>query len=229
MKFLAALFLLILVSTAYAATVTNSMSLEGNCAVNRNLDVNWQSGVSNDSIGGNSGSSILTAPGPLQYQTKDTVDATYNNFYNQTGYTRFDNGGLYTESVNMETTDPYQSVTIEHSGILQSTQIDTAKFVENADVDMGQQIEWDGAGFVTRDVKYTVDQVRDSMDNTYYYRTGSTDHTFVSTNSTGGARFRPEFSFSDFSNSFITNDTILSINATENQTEEIKSVHVGAI
>ena len=229
MKFLSMLILLVLVSTAYAATVTNSMSLEGNCAVNRNLDVNWGSGVSNDSISGNSGSSILTAPGPLQYQTKDTVDATYNNFYNQTGYSRFDNGGLYTESVNMETSSPYQSVTVEHSGILQSAQIDTAKFVENADVDMGQQAEWDGAGFATRDVKYVVDQERDSLGNTYYYRTESTDHVFVSTNATGGARFRPEFAFTDFADSFITNDTILSINATENATEDIKSVHEGAI
>lgn len=227
MKFPTVLIILCLVSPVFAATITNSFSAQGIGIVIANQDLNFESGINNDSLSGNSGSVILTAPGQFQYQTKDTVDATLGNNYNATGYSRFNNGGIFSESLNMESTTPYQSVTDEHYGILQSAEIDTAKYVSNGDLSMGQQAAWDGTGTYIRDIDFTVYQVRETMGNTYTFRTAGTDHRIIGTNTTGGAIVRPEFSFIDFSDSFITNDTALAVNQT-NTTELIPET-MGAI
>ena len=216
-----------LVSPVFAATITNSFSAYGVGAVIANQDSTFGVNINNDSMTGNSGSVLVTAPGEFQYQTRDTIDATLGNNYNTTGYSRFRNGGIFSESLNMESTTPYQSVTDEHYGILPSAEIDTAKYVSNGDLSMGQQAAWDGSGIYVRDLDWSVHQVRETMGNKYTFRTSGTDHRIVGTNSTGGAIVRPEFSFIDFSDSFITNDTALAVNQT-NTTELIPET-MGAI
>lgn len=227
MKLPTILIVMCLVSPVFAATITNSFSAYGVGAVISNQDSNFGVNINNDSLSGNSGSVLMTAPGEFQYQTRDTVDATLGNNYNATGYSRFNNGGVFSESLNMESTTPYQSVTDEHYGILQTAEIDTAKYVSNGDLSMGQQASWDGAGIYVRDLDWSVHQVRETMGNTYTFRAAETDHRLVATNTTGGARVRPEFSFIDFSDSFITNDTALAVNATN--TTDIVSESTGAI
>lgn len=216
-----------LVSPVFAATITNSFSAYGVGAVIANQDSNFGVNINNDSMTGNSGSVLMTAPGEFQYQTRDTIDATLGNNYNATGYSRFNNGGVFSESLNLESSTPYQSVTDEHYGVLQSAEIDTAKYVSNGDLSMGQEAAWDGAGIYVRDIDFAVHQVRETMGNKYTFRTIGTDHRVVATNMTGGARVRPEFSFIDFSDSFITNDTALAVNATN--TTDIVSESTGAI
>jgi hypothetical protein len=227
MKLPAVIIILCLVSPVFAATITNSFSAYGVGALTVNSDQHFGAGINNDSLSGNSGSVLVTAPGEFRYQTFDTLDATFGNNYNSTGYSRFNNGGVFSESVNMETSTPYQSVTDEHYGVLQSAEIDTAKYVSNGDLSMGQEAAWDGAGVYVRDIDWSVYQVRKTMGNTYTYRTDGTDHRIVATNSTGGAKVRPEFSFIDFSDSFITNDTALGVN--ETNTSEIMPETMGGM
>lgn len=223
------LALLLVITPALGATVSNTFSAQGNGAIIRDFDLNWESGVDNTTLGGNSGSVMLTAPGQFQYQTKDMQDATAGNFYNQTGYARFDNGGVFSESVNMESSDPRQSVLVNHYGILAAAEMDTAKVVNNADVDMGQQVAWDGSGMLFRDVAYDVTARRETMGHVYSYRTSSTDHAGIATNMSGGAIVRPEFSFTSFTDAFIFNDTALAENVTNNTTTDVMPATMGAM
>lgn len=208
------LLILVLFPAALAASTSNTFTAEGNGAILQTSDLSWQSGEDTTTIGGSSGSILLTAPGQFQYQTADTLDAATNNFYNSTGYARFDNGGVVEESASMTTSDPYQAVTGRHYGFLQTAELETAKFVENADLSIGQIAAWDGSGLYTRDIDYTVSAETEAYGHTYTYRTDARDHRTVSTNNTGGARVRPEFSFVDFSDAFIFN---VSSNATTNE------------
>ena len=212
--------LLLLLSPVLGATISNTFSAQGVGAITRSSDINWGSSVDNTSVGGNSGSVMLTAPGEFQYQTKDHIDATAGNFYNQTGYARFDKGGVFSETLNVEGSDPYQSVAVSHYGVLPMTEMDSAKTVNGVDLDMGQQVQWAGSGNLFKDVAYSVDAVRQTMGSTYRYRTTGADHAGVQTNMSGGAIVRPEFSFTSFSNAFIFNDTSLQENITNNSTSD---------
>ena len=214
---IAALFVL---TPVLGATVSNTFTAQGIGAITRSSDINWGSSIDNISVSGNTGSVLLTATGEFQYQTKEYQDAEAGNFYNQTGYSRFDNGGVFSESLNIEGSDPYQSVLVSHYGVLPMTEMDTAKTANGLDLDMGQQAQWAGSGNLFRDVKYSVDAMRQTMGSTYRYRTTGTDHAGISTNMTGGAIVRPEFAFTSFSNAFIFNDTSLQENITNNSTSD---------
>ena len=216
MKFIYLFIGFLLIYSVSGAVVTNSFTAEGTGSVGRNLDLNWQSGMDSEFVGGSAGSLLLTAPGAFQYQTSDKVDATTNNRYNETGYVRFDNGGVGSESASMYDSYPNQQASVTHDYILQTTEIDTAKFVSDANMSIGQQAAWDGAGLYTRDASYSVEITRESNDSTMHYRTDSSDHGIISTNMTGGARVRPQFSYIDFSDAFIFNQT--GVNSTMNQT-----------
>lgn len=222
MKLLIILLICFFVPAALAATVSDSFTAEGNGVIIQNTESTWQSGYDNKIMSGSSGSILLTAPGPFQYQTKDNQDATINNFYNSSGYVRFDNGGVFEESAGIATSDPDQKANVRHYGFLQTAEIDSAKFVEDADLSIGQQAAWDGAGLYTRDRSYEVQAQLETEGSTYTYRTESRDYRVISTNSTGGARVRPEFSYTDFSDVFIFNTTT-DVNETLNQSEVIMS------
>lgn len=211
---------LLILTPVLGATVSSSFSAQGVGAIIRSSDINWRSSIDNTTVGGNAGSVLLTAPGEFQYQTKEYQDAEAGNFYNQTGYSRFDNGGGFSESLNIEGSDPHQSVLVSHYGALPMTEMDTAKTANGLDLDMGQQVQWAGAGNLFRDVKYSVDAMRQTMGSTYRYQTTGNDHAGVGTNITGGAIVRPEFAFTSFSNVFIFNDTSLQENITNNSTSD---------
>jgi hypothetical protein len=214
MRLISLICLLLLVSVTSASVVINSFSAQGIGEVSRHIDTTFEYGSGSAFVGGASGSVILAAPGPFQYQTRDTTDARINNRYNQTGYARFDNGGVGSETVSMESSSPSQYVAIDHSYILQSAEIDTAKFVSDSNVSIGQRASWDGAGIYTRDLSYGV-EISQSGNDPYNvhpesgirYRSTQSDHAIVLTNSTGGAIVRPEFSFTGFEDAFVINST----------------------
>jgi hypothetical protein len=204
-----------LTSIVSASIVDNTFTSEGIGSVMRNVDIDWQSEVGAGYVDGSSGSILLTAPSDFQYQTRDKIDATINNRYNQTGFTKFRNGGVGSDSVSMNTNSPEQYASVDHSWILQSAEIDNAKFVSDANLSMGQEARWDGNGMYTRDVNYGVHISRKKGNEAASYLLESSDHSVVSTNETGGSITRPEFSFTDFTDSFITRDID---NETANQT-----------
>jgi hypothetical protein len=207
MKTIVTLCLFLFVFSASAAVVTNTFSAQGTGSVVRNIDTNFEYGVGDDFVSGSSGSVLLTAPGAFQYQTKDTTDASINNRYNESGYSQFDNGGVGSDSVSMESSSPAQYASVDHSWILQTAEIQTAKFVSDSNLSMGQQASWDGAGLYTRDAEYGVGIISTKDGKSIHYRSDQTDHSMISTNSTGGAIVRPEFSFTGFEDSFAVNKT----------------------
>lgn len=237
--------------TADAAKIDIKMTGEGTGSVVRNMDTTWATGDNLQRVrshdyynGGTSGSVALTAPGQFRYQTSDSVDATMNNRYTQTGYLEFQNGGVFSESLSMEDNTPnatpvectagnlgqdqvqsqggypnHQMVSTEYTGLLQAAQIDTAKFVNDANLSFGQEARWDGAGLYTGDTSYSIEAGGDKNSTVMNYRTSGHDHMFTSTNQTGGAIMRPEISYTDFSDVFVTNSSsYLETNTTVNQT-----------
>ena len=222
MRLTSLVFLIFIVSVTSAAVVTNSFSAQGVGSVARNIDTEFEYGVGSDFVGGTSQSVLLTAPGQFQYQTKDTTDASINNRYNQTGYVRFDNGGVGSDSVSMVASSPSQNADVDHSWILQTAELQTAKFVSDTNLSMGQQASWDGAGLYTRDMSYGVEIVGTKDGKGTHYRSGQTDHGVISTNMTGGAIVRPEFSFTGFEDSFAVNTTA-DVNQTNQTTNETQS------
>jgi hypothetical protein len=214
------IFLIFSICSVNASIVDNKFSSEGVGSVMRNIDVDWQSEVGTGYVGGTSGSILLTAPGFFQYQTRDKMDATINNRYNQTGSTNISNGGVGSDSVSMISNSPEQYASVDHSWILKAAQIESAKFVSDANLSMGQEARWDGSGMYTRDVNYAVHDSGMKGSSVASYLLESSDHSIVSTNQTGGSITRPEFSYTDFSDSFIAKDKY---NLTENQGEENQS------
>jgi hypothetical protein len=214
------ILLLALVSFVSAASTLNTFSAQGSGSIMRNLDTTWESAKDGVSIGGTSGSVILTGSGDFRYQTKDITDATENNHYNSTGYSQFTDGGVFTESVSMTDQDVGQTASVSQAGILGSAEIQTARFVSDANLSMGQQASWDGSGFYSRDLQYGIDISRTVDKNEYRYQGSSTEHSWISTNQTGGAIVRPEFSFTDFSDAYLfrINSTEI-VNGSPNTTE----------
>jgi len=207
MKLLAAFLMLFLISSASAAITTTDLSAQGSGMISRNIDTIWETGQNNQTLGGSAGHVLLTGPGDFKYQTKDTIDATRNNRYNQTGYVSSDGGLVFSDSVSMTSTQPGQEASVEYTGIMQSADIETAQYVSDATLSAGQQAAWDGAGLYTGETGYSVDLVNEDDDSITTYRTASRDHFFISTNLTGGAIVRPEFNFIDFSDAFIFNSS----------------------
>jgi len=220
MRLIAALFALFLISSASASIASSGLSAQGSGSVIRNVDITWETGADGQYLGGASGHVLLTGPGDFQYQTKDTIDATKNNRYNQTGYVQADRGVVFSDTVSMVSTQPNQEASVEYSGIMQSAEISTAKYVSDANLSMGQQAAWDGAGLYSGETGYSVDLVNEDDDTITTYRTASRDHFFISTNLSGGAIVRPEFNFIDFSDAFIFNTTSANETAVNNTTVE---------
>ncbi len=207
MKLLAALFSLFLISSVSAAVATTDLSAQGSGMMTRNIDTTWETGQNNQTLGGSAGHVILTGPGDFKYQTKDTIDATRNNRYNQTGYVSSDGGLVFSDSVSMTSTQPGQEASVEYTGIMQSADIETAQYVSDATLSAGQQAAWDGAGMYSGETSYTVDISNEQDKVTTTYRTKTHDSFRFSTNVSGGAIVRPEFNFIDFSDAFIFNSS----------------------
>lgn len=227
MRISAFLFALLIITPVFAASTINTFSAQGSGSIMRNLETSWSASASlpgvldwmntdttGQSIEGTSGSNLLTSGGDFRYQTRDVIDATENNRYNSSGYYLFADGGIFSEMLSMTDNDVGQGATISHDGILQSAEIQTAKLVSDANISMGQQAEWEGAGLFSRDINYWIDITRESDNTVFTYEGSSNEHSWISTNSTGGAIVRPEFSFIDFSDAYIFKDN--SVNSTTN-------------
>lgn len=199
---------LFLVVSVSGSQVISSVSAQGSGSVIRHVDITSEMADGKDIVVGSSGSKLLTAPGSYQYQTRDTTDATVTSRYNSTGYLSSDSGVIIQETGAIDESNPSQHAKVDHTAILQSAEIETAKLIEGSNLEIGQQAAWDGAGLYSRTVDYSAAVKRDYPDGTTVsYRTLGRDRLHISTNSTGGAIVKPEFSFSDFSNSFVFNTT----------------------
>lgn len=202
------ILILFMVSSVSGAQIVSSVSAQGSGSVIRHIDATAEMALGGDVVVGSSGSKLLTAPGSFQYQTRDTTDATVTSRYNATGYINAETGLVYQETAAVDESDPGQHATVDHTAILQAAEVETAKLIEGSTVEIGQQAAWDGAGLYSRTVDYSAAVKREYPDGTTVsYRTLGRDRLKVSTNSTSGAIVRPEFSFRDFSDSFVFNTT----------------------
>ena len=202
---------LFVVSSVSGAQIVSSVSAQGSGSVIRHIDATAEMSFGGDVVVGSSGSKLLTAPGSFQYQTRDTTDATVTSRYNATAYIQSDGGIVLSETAGIDESYPSQHATVDHTAILQTAEVETAKLVEGSTVEIGQQAAWDGAGLYSRTADYSAAVKREYPDGTTVsYRTLGRDRLHISTNSTTGAIVRPEFSFRDFSDSFVFNTTIQS-------------------
>lgn len=239
-KILTAIFVIsLIIPCCFAASTMMRVTVEGDASVIMNSDRFWESGDDVSKVNGKdqytngaSGAVLLTAPGRVQYQTSDKLDANVNNRYNRTDYYRFDNGGVFSNSVSMTDNTPnmtpikctagnlgvgaassssgtpsHQRVDAQYTGILKSAEVDSASFVNDANVSLSQRAAFDGAGMYTGDTFFVSEIGGDNTSTTMKYRTEGNDHLVVSTNQTGGAIVRPEFSYIDFQDAFVTNQT----------------------
>lgn len=199
---------LFVVSAVSGAQIVSSVSAQGSGSVIRHIDATAEMSYGGDVVVGSSGSKLLTAPGSFQYQTRDTTDATVTSRYNSTGYLSSDSGVIIQETGAIDESNPSQHAKVDHTAIIQSAEIETAKLIEGSNLEIGQQAAWDGAGIYSRTADYGVSVSQEYPGGrTVSYRTYGRDRMHISTNSTGGAIVKPEFSFSDFSNSFVFNTT----------------------
>lgn len=218
---------LFVVSSVSGAQIVSSVSAQGSGSVIRHIDATAEMSFGGEVVVGSSGSKLLTSPGSFQYQTRDTTDATVTSRYNATAYVDAETGLVYQETAAVDESNPGQHATVDHTAILQTAEVETAKLVEGSNVEIGQQAAWDGAGLYSRTVDYSAAVQRDYPDGTTVsYRTLGRDRLHVSTNSTAGAIVRPEFSFESFSDAFIfnttgqsaTNETVTSKSTVEEET-----------
>ena len=220
--------IILILSIVSGAGIQNSFTVQGEGALSRTLYSSWDSGSNGIGVGGDSSSRILTSPGLFQYQTRDTIDARVNNRYNETGYIRAEGTTIFSESLAIHETDLGQNVDVTHSGIVSNAEFDTAKFVSDANLSIGQKGGWVGSGMYLRDLNYAVDIVQSSDTDVYNlgiptidYGAHGREHSMISTNNSGSMNIRPEFSFIDFSDAYVINNTVPGeVVNTTNTTEE---------
>lgn len=224
MRLVTILVILFLITPGFAAITENTVTIQGSASVMRHVVTEWGSEVNGEYNEGGSKSRMLTAPGDIRYQTTDVLDGTVNNRYTQTGYVEVNDGMIFEDTVSMGDSTPGQSVAISHSGILESAVIDTAKFVNDANVSMGQRADISGTGMYFRDVDTAValfentDEVYGYIADQYSYTTTTSDRLAVFTNETDSIIVRPEFRFDDFVDNHISKIREDSKNLTTNMT-----------
>jgi len=213
-KFWVVLFaLFVFIAPAYAAQAKYSLTVEGDGSLIINNGESWSAGYLGTGAmptgkqynGGSSGDHLVSGPGSFQYQDSSDTDARVNDRYTQSGYSQFHNGVLFDNTLYMQdssanVSDQYAST--RFGGYLTESEIQTAKFVNNANMSSGQEVQWAGPGIYEGEITYGVEL--DSGGNTTvgYENGGRKFFSFV-TNQTGWGHARPEYSHTDFSDTFI--------------------------
>lgn len=227
----------ILITPSLAAIAEFSLAAEGIGSLSINNGENWNAGTvgagflhSGDQYnGGSSGDHLISGHGQFQYQDTSTLDATINNRYTQSGSSEFHNGVLFENTLGME--DASANVTDQHvnaryGGYLTETRIDNAKFVNNANLSVGQQAEWNGVGHYYGEVNYGVTLGTGGNNSQIDYINEGTKRFDVVTNESGGGRARPQFRYVDFSDSYFANMTgkeLVAMNATAANEAEVNN------
>ncbi len=194
---------------------------------------------------GAAGRTTLTAPGPAQYQTSENLDATHANVYRSSSYLDFQNGGINSESLSMTDIAPNvtdlsctasnmgvaQSGTVggnvpnsqwangQKTAIAQSMNLQTAKFINDAEYDLSSQATWTGKGMYIEDFAAGAQAGSSKNSSTENYLNEVRSHHGTITNSTANTRVRSDDSWGDFSSPFVTK-AALNITNTTNQTEQ---------
>ena len=189
---------------------------------------------------GTAGHSIVTAPGGLQYQKRDLVDATQSNRYNSTVYAVYDSGGVTWDSLAMDAVIPQESpvecdagnleiqdtmytvgstpshqyVDSDIVGMAGSAEYKAAKFVNDVDYTFSPHMQWEGAGLFTGNMFAGAQVGGDKNTTELNYETTAYDHFTFGTNQTGLMRVRPDWKWQDFSDTFVTNETNQTVNIT---------------
>lgn len=249
MKPIYALILCLIIAsvTAAPASYSSSLTVEGDSAVVMGHESRtWESGTDLTKVsgqiytGGTSGHQVLTAPGPVQYQQKNTLDASQSNVYKSTGYVNFKNGGVTSDSVSMDDSAPNitdlsctaGNIGVDGKGVItgnvanqqyasgqrtamgQSMELDTSKFVNDADITLSSKANWTGVGVYAGDFTGSVktgatknatvpSYSADVHDSFSIYTTENNTHMAVT----------PQNSWGDFSEAFVaetSNSTSLS-------------------
>ncbi|MDD1729835.1 MAG: hypothetical protein LUQ50_12285 [Methanospirillum sp.] len=208
----------ILICPSLAAIAEFSLSAEGIGSLSIYNGENWNAGTVGAGFmhngdqynGGSSGDHLISGHGNFQYQDTSTLDATINNRYTQSGNSEFHNGVLFENTLDMDdasanVTD--QHVSAKYGGYLTEAQIDNAKFVNNANLSVGQQAEWNGVGHYYGEVRYGVTLGTGGNESQIDYVNDGSKQFDIVTNESGGGRARPQFRYIDFSDSYFANMT----------------------
>jgi hypothetical protein len=230
---LVALFLIFHIVSAAQASF--SVSAEGSGTLFVNNGERWNAGMVGNGFmhngeqynGGTSSDRLVSGNGNFHYDDSSTLDARINNRYSQNGFSEFHNGvnfethsSLADASANV--TEQYADAT--YGGMLQEAYIKNAKFINNANMSAGQQAVWNGAGQYHSSVNHGVSLGTGGNSSTIDYVNDGHKKLDFYTNQSGGGNVRPEFSYTDFSDSYLANitgkasanQTAFTVNSTEN-------------
>ena len=249
------ILLLFLVITAVTAepVYSSSHSVEGSggCTVIDHSDRFWASGsdLSKPSgqvyTDGASGHITLTAPGPVQYQTTDKLDATHANVYTGSSYLDAQNGLVTSDSLSMTDIAPNitdiactagslgstkggsvtgntpnsQYAVGEKTAIGQSMNVQSAKFINDAEFDLSGQAVGQGSSMYIEDFSAGAKSGASKNSSIENYRNEVRSHHATFGNQSADLKVRSDDSWGDFSSAFVTTATLNFTNST-NQTEQ---------
>jgi len=200
----------ILLYTVDAAKVDYTTKVEGTGAISTNTGEMWYADSNGQYNGGSSGEHLMSGVGDFTYSRSDSYDATVNNRYTQDEKSTFKNGVIFDSELYMEDSSANvsaQSAYARYGGYLSETDITTAKFVNDANMSMGQQAAWNGVGLYTTDVGYEVALGTGDNETKINYVAESRKRQSVYTNETGGAIARVEFDYTDFADAYMANSS----------------------
>ncbi|HWQ64829.1 MAG TPA: hypothetical protein VN429_10470 [Methanospirillum sp.] len=227
--------LYLIIHIALAAQATFSVSAEGAGTFFVNNGEQWNAGMVGNGFmhngeqynGGTSADQIVSGNGNFHYEDSSTLDARINNRYSQSGFSEFHNGvnfGTHSSLADASANVTEQYADATYGGFLQEAYIKNSKFVNNANMSAGQQVAWNGAGQYHGSVNYGVSLGTGGNSSTIDYVNEGHKKIDMYTNQSGGGNVRPEFSYTDFSDSYLANitgkvavnQTAFTVNSTEN-------------
>jgi hypothetical protein len=206
------------------ASVSFSMNADGLGSLWYNAQEAWNADSGSQYNDGFSSDRFITGTGTFSYSHKDALNASINNRYTQKDELSVSNGILFENFLSLDDSSmngTKQHVDVAYSGYLPEVEIKTAKFVNNADLSMGQQAAWNKAGMYTGQVRHKV-----AGTGSVNYINEANRRFAIVTNESGGAIARPEFDYYDFSDQYYETPVLvvpaagIPVNVSTNATEE---------
>jgi hypothetical protein len=183
------------------ASASFSMNADGVGSIWYHAQEAWNADSGSQYNNGFSGDRFITGPGTFSYTHQDTLNASINNRYTQKDTLSVSNGILFESSLSLDDKSmngTKQQVDVQYGGYLSEAEITTAKFMNNANLSMGQQAAWNGVGMYTGQVRQKVTNEQSGSEAVNYINEAHRRFGVV-TNASGGAIVRPEFDYYDFS------------------------------
>lgn len=254
MKRFAILLLFLIIATVSADPIyssTHSVECSGGCTVIANKDMDWRSGSDLSKTSGQvytdgaSGHITLTAPGPVQYQTLDKLDASNANVYTGSSYLDAQNGLVTSDSLSMTDIAPNitdiactagslgaakggyvtgntpnsQYAVGEKTAIGQSMNVQSAKFINDAEFDLSGQAVGQGSSMYVEEFSAGAKTGASKNSSVVNYRNEVRSHHATFGNQSADLKVKSDDSWGDFSPAFVTKAALNITNST-NQTEQ---------